>query len=168
MQTDFVHISGLTARDAAQMLVHLESIQPFLPGIQTRTDLQLVLHNLDTLEQYTSIAELKESLIKSDKSWLSLVDRMGLTPEFLEQHKAHVISFLCSNGAYIAETYLNRLAGQQEESFLRVVKAELMGQLSELKYFEGNLQRELDSPLTALIRPCLKNKCCTKVERVVS
>lgn len=37
-----------------------------------------------------------------------------------------------------------------------MVKAELMGQLDELKYYEGDLQRELDSPLTARVKSSWK------------
>ena len=112
----------------------------------------LVLRCLNTVGQYASVAELKENLLHTDADWLALAEHMGLTPEFLEQHRESIIGFLCRNGAYIAETYRTGLGGKQREAFLRVVKAELMGQLADLKYYEGDLQRELDSPLTARVK----------------
>lgn len=77
---------------------------------------------------------------------------MALGPEFLERHRESIMEFLCRNGAHIAETYRKGLGGNQQAAFLRVVKAELMGQLGDLKYFEGDLQRELNSPLTARVK----------------
>ena len=152
MQGDFGHIDGLTAGDAAQLLAHLDAVRHLLPGIRTRTDALLVLRNLDTLGQHASVAELKENLLRTDADWLALAEHMALTPEFLERHRESIIRFLCNNGAYIAETYRKGLGGKQRAAFLRVVKAELMGQLGDLKYFEGDLQRELDTPLTARVK----------------
>lgn len=152
MQGDLGHIDGLTTPDAAQLLARLEAVRHLLPGIRTRTDALLVLRCLDTVGQYASVAELKENLLHTDADWLALAEHMGLTPEFLEQHRESIIGFLCRNGAYIAETYRTGLGGKQREAFLRVVKAELMGQLADLKYYEGDLQRELDSPLTARVK----------------
>ena len=50
------------------------------------------------------------------------------------------------------DVYANALGDWQREAFFRVVKAELMGKLDELKYFEGDLQRELDFPLTMPVK----------------
>ena len=152
MQRDFGHIAGLTACDAALLLAHLDAVRHLLPGIRTRTDALLVLRNLDTLGQYASVAELKESLLRTDADWLALAEHMALSPEFLERHRESIIGFLCRNGAYIAETYRSGLQGDQREAFQRVVKAELMGQLADLKYYDGDLQRELDAPLTARVK----------------
>ena len=152
MQADLGHISGLTACDAVRMLVHLDKLRPILPGIQTRTDALLVLRNLDTLEQCDSMETLKENLLQTDADWKALSERMGLTPEFQQRHKSSIVRFLCDNGAYIAETYCRSLGSRQSEAFLRVVKAELMGQLDALKYYEGDLQRELNTALTNRIK----------------
>ena len=152
MQADFGHITGLTAADAVQMLVHLDKLRPVLSDIRTRTDALLALRCVDGIGAAMSIAELKASLLRTDTCWQSLAEHMKLTPEFLERCRENITGFLCRNGAYIAETYRLGLGAEQQEAFLRVVKAELMGQLDTLKYFEGDLQRELDSPLTARVR----------------
>lgn len=152
MQTDFSHISGLTASDAAQMLICLDKLRHLLPSIQTRTEVSLALRNLDVLDRYESISELKENLLQTDSDWLSLLEQMNLTPEFTEQHRESIIRFLCNDGAHISVSYQNRLNDQQKESFFRVVKAELMGQLDALKYYDGDLQRELDSPLAGQVK----------------
>ncbi|MBD5169526.1 MAG: transposase [Oscillibacter sp.] len=152
MQTDFGHISDLTAGDAVQMLIHLDKLRHLLPGIQTRTEVSLALRNLDTLEQYQTITELKNDLLQTDSDWHALVGEMKLTPEFQERYRENIVRFLCNDGAHIAQTYQRSLNHNQEEAYFRVVKAELMGKLDELKYYEGDLQRELDSPLTARVK----------------
>ena len=152
MQTDFGHIHGLAHRNAARMLANLDMLRHLLPGMKGRTDALLALRCLNRLEQYDSITELKEDLLQTDADWHALSKEMCLTPEFQREHRESVIRFLCSNGAYIAEAYRRKLDSRQQEAFLRVVKAELMGQLDKLKYHEGDLQRELDSPLTARIK----------------
>lgn len=69
---------------------------------------------------------------------------MGLSPEFMEQNQESIVQFLCQDGAGISRTYANELHDDRRAAFYRVVKAELMGQFGTLKYFEGDLERELD------------------------
>ena len=151
-EQEFGHITGLTAEDAAQMLIHFDSISRLLPGMRCRTDAILVLKNLAALEQVDSLDALKENIICFDAEWHALSEEMGLSEEFLTLHRDTIIAFLCKNGAYITRTYRECLDKTQRESFYRVVKAELMGQLRALKYFEGDLQRELDAPLTERVK----------------
>ena len=152
IQTDFGHIADLAAGDAVQILVHWDQVRHLLPSIRNRTDVSLALRNLDTLEQCDSIAILKKNLVQTDSDWHTLVEKMNLTPEFQEQYRENIVRFLCNDGANIAMAYQRKLSDSQKEAYFRVVKAELMGKLDELKYYEGDLQRELDSSLTARIK----------------
>lgn len=152
METNFRHISGLTAEDAVQILIHLDELRHILPTCQSQADVQLALRNLKSLKQYASIEALRENIIQVDTGWKSLAETMGLTPEFLARYHDNILSFLCSDGAYIAKKYSDCLDNQHREAYFRVVKAELMGKLDQLKYFEGDLQRELDSPLTGPVK----------------
>lgn len=110
------------------------------------------LKNLAVLDQVDSIEDLKKNIRKFDAEWHSLVEEMELSEEFQNQHQETIIRFLCRNGACIARTYANGLDKVQRKSFYRVVKAELMGQLHMLKYFEGDLQCELGAPLTEQVQ----------------
>lgn len=152
LEQDFSHIAGLTAGDAARMLPHLDELRHLLPGIRTRTDARLALRHVDVLAQYGSIDALKEDIPRIDDDWKALSEMMELSPDFIEAHKSGILAFLCRNGAEIALRYANALGDWQQEAFFRVVKAELMGKLNELKYFEGDLQRELDFPLTMPVK----------------
>lgn len=149
---EFAHIRGLTAEDAAALLIHFDEICHLLPSIQHRTDAVLALKNLTSLQQIASIESLKANIAQIDPEWHTLVEEMALSEEFLEKYQNPIVSFVCENGAYIARTYANNLNNDQRKAFYRVVKAELMGQLHTLKYFEGDLQRELDMPLTERVK----------------
>lgn len=142
-EKEFGHIEGLTAGDTAQLLVHLDELRHLLPTIRCRTDAVLALRTLEHLAQFDSIDALKASLLELDRDWKALAEDMGLSPEFMDRHQEKIIQFLCRDGAGIAHTYAEYLNDSQCASFYRVVKAELMDQFSTLKYFEGDLEREL-------------------------
>lgn len=143
-QKEFGHIEGLTAGDTAQMLVHLDELRHLLPTMRCRTDAVLALRSLDHLAQFNSMDALKANLLQIDEDWQTLSVGMGLSPEFMERNQESIVQFLCQNGAGISRTYADELHDGQRAAFYRVVKAELMGQFSALKYFEGDLERELD------------------------
>jgi len=148
LQEDFGHIRNLTADDALKLLIHLGQVKHLIFSMEKRSDVLLALQNLDVLERFNSVDDLKSNIVQVDQDWGSLVSAMEMSPEFQELYQGNIMDFICNNGANIAERYRESLNSAQQESFLRVVKAELMGQLSELKYFEGDLQREIDFSLT--------------------
>lgn len=146
-QEDFGHIRGIRAEDAAQMLIHLDQLRHLLPGIQCRSDVMLVLRSLKHIDRYSTIEALRADLLESDPDWLGLAEDMQLNSDFKARHKEDIIKFLCRDGAGIVQTYLNNLDTDLHPAFYRVVKAELMGQFHDLKYHNGDLERELDYPL---------------------
>lgn len=152
LQEDFGHIKGLTAGDGIKMLIHLGRLRHLVFSMADRKDAMLALQNLDILDQFSSMDDLKKNIVRVDQDWRSLSETMKLSQEFLELFEENILSFICENGAAIAETYRNNLDSSKQDAFLRVVKAELMGQLDELKYFEGDLQREIDFPLTRQVK----------------
>ncbi len=151
-EQEFGHINGLTAEDAASLLVHFEDVRHLLPSIHHRTDVVLALKNKDFLIRFDCMEDLKSHIIQIDAEWRALTEAMSLSKEFMAKYQDNILQFLCSNGAYIVRTYEGCLGPDLRAAFYRVVKAELMGQLDVLKYFEGDLQRELDMPLTVRIK----------------
>lgn len=147
-QEEFGHIAELTAVDTVHLLIHLDQLKHLLPSIHHKTDAVLTLRNLEVLQQFDSVAALKDNLVQMDQDWRTLAEDMGLSEEFQSGYRNSIIKFLCNNGASIANTYRARIDGKQAEAFLRVVKAELMGQLDSLKYFDGDLQKELDTTIS--------------------
>lgn len=128
-EQEFGHISGLTAEDAANLLVHFEDVRHLLPSIHHRTDVVLALKNKDFLSRFSCMEDLKPHIIQIDTEWRALTEAMALSKEFMAQHQDNILQFLCSNGAYIVRTYEGCLGPELRAAFYRVVKAELMGQL---------------------------------------
>lgn len=148
----FSHIDGLTPADAARLLVHLDSVRHLLPGMETRGDALLAMRNLGVLGQFQTMDEFKSHLAEIDEDWRGLAQVMGLTADFLAQYREGVIRFLCRDGAAIARAYMSCLDDAHREAYLRVVKAELMGRLREVKYHDGDLRRELDISIPSGVR----------------
>lgn len=145
---EFGHVRDIQAEDAARMLAHLDQLRPLLPSIQCRTDAMLVLRSLEYLDRFDSLDSLKANLLEIDPDWQDLADSMELSPDFKSRHQEEIVRFLCLDSAGIAWTYLNRIKSARQPAFHRVVKAELMGRFSDLKYHPGDLEQELDYPLT--------------------
>ena len=141
------HIRDIRAEDAAQLLIHLGKLRPLLPGIWCQADVMLVLRSLEHLDRFDSVDALKDNLLEVDQDWQALANDMELSPEFKTRYQEDIVKFLCRDGAGIAQTYLDHLNPELHPAFHRVVKAELMGQFSDLKYHTGDLEQELDYPL---------------------
>lgn len=156
-EQNFGHIAGLQARDSVQMLFHLDELRDILPSLQNRTDVLLALRYSGQLAQYPAIEALKANMLQTDARWRELSELMELSVTFLEQYQESILQFLVRNGADMAMTYLTCLNEQQRVSFLRVVKGELMGKLEELKYFKGDLQKELSLPLNDRVMTCWRD-----------
>lgn len=142
-QNEFGHIKDLRPGDAVQLLVHFDKCSHLLLDMRNRQDARLALHNRDSLTRFDSIQSLKDSLMDVDPKWRELSDRLKLAQEFPAKYEGPILDFLCQNGAEIALTYMDGLESKYRPAFQRVVKAQLMGKFYDLKYFEGDLNREL-------------------------
>jgi hypothetical protein len=147
-EQNFYHIADLKAQDAVRLLVHNAKIGHLTPQMATRTDAMLVINNPDNALHYSSLEDMKNNLVKVDASWMKLIADMGLSDEFLHQHKNPIFEFLCNNGAAIAYTYLNNISNERRNSLKLIIKAELMGELHRLKYYADDLQKEIEYPVT--------------------
>lgn len=156
MQEDFKAIRDLNALDAVQLLIHFDTVHHLLPMLESREDAVLVLRNLEHLALFDTVSALKAHVVEIDVDWKQLSKAMELSNDFTARYAEGIIRFICNNGAYIANQYRRDLESPQEKAFLRVVKAELMGQLDTLKYYEGDLQKELDLNVSEQAIACWK------------
>lgn len=157
---EFSHIRYLTVKDAARMLAHWSDLQQLVPSMETQADTLIALRSPAVSKRFSNMAELKLNIVQADIDWQSLSSVMDLSQEFLELNWENIENFLFNNGASIAETYRKCLEKDDEAAFLRVVKAELMGKLDELKYFDGDLQRELDISISKQVAETWKENLC--------
>ena len=165
-QDVFSKIKGLEAGDVVQMLLHMDAMGPLIPALETREDVILVLRNLENLAQYRTVAELKAHIAGLDSDWASLSEDMRLSAEFQKKYTDRIVRFVCNNGAYIANRYREELYEEQENAFLRVVKAEVMGKLDTLKYYQGDLQKEIDLDVSERVTRCWQENTCMSLNGI--
>jgi len=156
MREDFKRIRTLEASDAVQLLIHFSAVEHLLPSLESREDAILALRNLEHLAQFDTVSSLKAHISELDSDWKRLSEAMMLSDDFKTRYEEGITHFICGSGAYIANQYRCGLEVPQQKAFLRVVKAELMGQLDTLKYFEGDLQKELDLDISEQTAACWK------------
>lgn len=148
-EQEFAHIDGLKHKDAINLLIRATEVERLIPQMKTRTDVSLVVRNWNNAQNYSTIEEMKNELINIDPAWSELVRKMGFSDEFLMNNQERIIGFLCRDGAEIAKTYYNNLTSDKQRKAMKyIVKAELMGEFSKLKYYKDDLRKEIEYPIS--------------------
>ena len=146
----FGHIRGLTRRTAMRLLQKYEQLQAFIPELQSEADAIFVLNNGAVIAGQKNWTQVRAAVLTMDQDWLDLKQRFSFTDEFVEQHRESVTNFLLRGGSAMVRSLYDYLQGNDKatESLRRIVQAELMGQFYALKYFAGDLQREIRYPIS--------------------
>ena len=99
-------------------------------------------------EDYFRDPDAKEDHEDEEK----FVPKLVFSDDFVEQNRETVTEFLLRGGAAMVRALYGELDGQElaVEALRRIVQAELMGQFYKLKYFAGDLQREIRYPVSEM------------------
>lgn len=149
-QGTFGHIHGLTRRTAMRLLQKYDQVQVFIPELQSEADAIFVLNNEAAIAGQKDWGQVRSAVLTVDQDWLDLKQRLSFTDEFVEQNRESVTNFLMRGGSAMVRALYSYLQGNDKatESLRRIVQAELMGQFYALKYFAGDLQREIRYPIS--------------------
>lgn len=104
-----------------------------------------LLHNQNLLNGCSGLPALMDKLLVQDPSWKNLKTELNISDAFVEENKSNIQKFIYEGGAEIMTSFLNRQPKKKEE-IRRIVNAELLGKFMELKYHEGDLEREIAFP----------------------
>lgn len=148
MHEDFARISDLNPGDCVTLLVHAETLRPFLQDIRYVYQIHQLLRNGAELSHFQNLREFEENLCSSDTVWLGLKQEFGISDEFVEENKGRIMQFLHQDGPGIISAFCNRNESCKE-SARRLVIAELMGRFHELKYHSDDLSKEIDFPVSS-------------------
>lgn len=148
----FGHICGLTRRIAMGLLQHYTQLQAFIPDFTTESDAVFALNNMMALLEMTDWKQVRKDILTTDADWLDLKEKLAFSDDFVEQNRETVTEFLLQGGAAMVCALYGELDGQElaVEALRRIVQAELMGQFYKLKYFAGDLQREIRYPVSEM------------------
>ena len=144
IEKDFAHINDLKIGDAVKILLNFKEMERFIPQIKNEIELSYVLRNLDKIQGYKSLDNIKENIENIDAYWSEFVTLMNFSKEFIEENKNTIKQFLLNNGAELALKYCKTCRNTDLDSFKKIVKAELMGQFLKLKYYTDDLHKEID------------------------
>ena len=79
LQDDFGHIKDLTASDGVKLLIHMDQLCHLVFSMTDRKDAMLALRNLDILDQFSCMDDLKKNVAQMDQDWCSLSETMKLS-----------------------------------------------------------------------------------------
>lgn len=147
IEKDFNKIGGIKPEDAIKILINYDKIIRFIPEINNKEELAYILRNLDKIQEYKSLREIKENIEQIDMYWETLKYKMDLSEEFIKKYQDNIKEFLLKNGAELAYTYYQKCDEKHKESYKLIVKAQLMGEFEKLKYHTNDLVEEIDFQL---------------------
>lgn len=134
------------------LLQHYTQLQAFIPDFTTESDAVFALNNMTALLERTDWKQVRKDILTTDADWLDLKEKLAFSDDFVEQNRETVTEFLLQGGAAMVRALYGELDGQElaVEALRRIVQAELMGQFYKLKYFAGDLQREIRYPVSEM------------------
>lgn len=145
MNQDLSQFNGLTRSDGILVLLSYDKIKRFFPSLQSWEEVVFAARNAEQFQNYNRWEEAMQSAIESDPNWQYLIKKMDFSDDFILVNQKNVIRFLMNDGAEMTKIYYDFTA--KKEAFRRIVQAELMGQFTQLKYYEDDLQKEIDFKL---------------------
>ena len=146
MQEDLKNILDLRHETAIWILIFLMDFPEFLKDLTKDNQVYFLLHNQNLLNGCSGLPALMDKLLVQDPSWKNLKTELNISDAFVEENKSNIQKFIYEGGAEIMTSFLNRQPKKKEE-IRRIVNAELLGKFMELKYHEGDLEREIAFPL---------------------
>ncbi len=143
-----------------RLLQHYERLQAYIPDFTAESDAVFALNNMMALLERTDWKQVRKDILTTDADWLDIKEKLVCSDDFVEQNRETVTEFLLRGGAAMVCALYGELDGQElaVEALRRIVQAELMGQFYKLKYFAGDLQREIRYPVSEMQESLWKKK----------
>lgn len=145
---NYSDIIGITLGDVVYILADFYLIERFRKEIKSCKDVFCIIRNRQYAAISKSFKDMVNKILKNDTAWLELKEAMDLSDEFVKDNKKTIAEFVFNGNASIANEYYPCLDEKYKTAFFTVVKADMLGKLKELKYFPGDLAREIDYPVT--------------------
>lgn len=144
---NYSDIFELALGDVVYILADFYLIERFRTEIKSRKDVYCIIRNRQYATLSKSFKDMVNKILKNDTAWLELKEAMDLSDEFVKDNKKTVAEFVFNGNATIANEYYPCLKEKYKAAFFTVVKADMLGKLKELKYFSGDLAKEIDYPV---------------------
>lgn len=150
-QKIFSHILELNTEVCILLIINYDKLKHLIGDIKTVGEARYVAQNAEILCKEENMEAIRQKVLEQNSEWLNFKDKFQFTSEFIKEHKERIKNFIYSDGVHIMWTYYMRHDNKEEE-LRRLVTAELMGRFRELKYYQDDLSKELDYPITLSIK----------------
>lgn len=140
---EFSNIKRIDYKTTVQILMNYDNMKRFIPHINDRTEAIRLCQNISIYKDMLSIEDVRNSVFETDKDWLELKAKLQLTDTFVNENKQNILKFIMNNGAEIMYRYLCRNI-TSVKNVQRLVVAEITDKFHELKYHDGDLNKEID------------------------
>ena len=146
MGNELGHIRELKTDTAIELLTDWELYKSYIPNLVNGRQAAYLIRNQDLLPKYKTFGELHEHLIEEDLNWAWLRKYLGITDAFVKQHERAVYQFVSWGDAQIVYEFCQGM-GQKLEEVRRLLTAHLMGEFEKVKYYRGDLEKEISYPV---------------------
>ncbi|MBP3254924.1 MAG: hypothetical protein J6M60_00320 [Clostridia bacterium] len=147
LEQDFSNIKNLNITDVVDILVNYDKIKKYICDIKSRNEVAFIIRNVEILDNYDTLTDLKNDIENIDIYWTELKELMEFDNEFVKKYKNNIYEFLFNNGSELAYKYYNDIKLYEKKSFKLIVKSVLMGKFKDLKYHTNDLISEIDFKL---------------------
>lgn len=115
------------------------------PQVKTESDVIFVLnHSAELIEiGNCDFEQVKKTIFFNCNTYNKFVSTMKLTDNFIEENSESLYRFYISGLMNIFLTYYNNIGRNQAGNLVNITKAELVNKISEIKFFEGDLKKEI-------------------------
>lgn len=142
----FSHIPGISMAETLPLLLEYDKLKHYLCDMDSKEEILYAIRNVDILQGYESWTKAREDILILDQDFAKLREYLNLSDEFVEENLPYIQHFLLSEGSQMSRIYYEYTA--QKEAFRRIVTAELMGKLQQVKYHEEDLEKEISYPIS--------------------
>ena len=142
----FSHIHGISLAETLHFLLEYDKLERFLRDMSSKEEILYAIRNVEAFKEYESWVKAREDILILDQDFAKLREYLNLSDAFVEENRSYIQYFLLSEGAEMSRIYYEYTA--QKEAFRRIVVAELMGKLQQVKYHEEDLEKEISYPIS--------------------
>lgn len=139
------------ADDEHYMVVLLapEKFERFTSEISRGKDVEFILQHHELMEYANSLDEAKMMFILEDEETQYMLNKIGVSKEFITQNKSHIISFSERKLTEVFKRMHERdnLSSEQQRNLNLIAKAELSGKLNEIKFVDEDFELEIGLPI---------------------
>ena len=148
MHNKFNHIPELSILDTVKLIMLYKDYSELIDTLQTMVELNYLILNFKNIDSSFNFELLKKNFIQYDPLVKQLFTDLNLDNIFIDKYYNNIYQFWLNNGVNMYFKYKSRSDNRSLyfNNFKLIIKAELAGKFKEIKYYSGDLEKEILFP----------------------